>query len=360
MIKTPTDLTDYLDDMPPLDIEMLEPSDVPLKEIEVFIEGIDPRLQLISHSSRSTLHKCPRKFQLYRLNSLEQEQADTIANDFQQLTFDFGSVVGMGIQAILAGDSLDQLYLDCFLYWSIDIHLENKRQHKSFWEALFAIQRFKAIIDAGYLKDYELLTFISPETGEEKLAVELSFQILLPDGYKYRGYVDAVLRHKLTGEVMILEDKTTYMREVNPATYKNSGQGLGYSVVLDHIVEDALSSYTVLYLVYSTTLKEFQELPFEKSSLQRALWLNELLIDCKHIDLYEQFGVYPMHGESCFDFFRECEYLGLCTLSTERLVKPLTQKVLDNIEKKEVYDFTIQFEELIQTQINMIKDGEVL
>ena len=69
--------------------------------------------------------------------------------------------------------------------------------------------------------------------------------------------------------------------------------------------------------------------------------------------MYESYGVYPMHGESCFDFFRECEYLGLCTLTTENITKPLTTEVLDRIEKdNDNYDFVLDFYELVQSQVD--------
>ena len=339
-----------LNDFPLLDIgsnsselSSYEDLEIKLDDPIVSVEGIDPRIKLLSHSSRGTLHSCPRKFQLYRLNSLEQEQADSIKNSYQQLTFDYGHAVGTGIQDILEGKSLDSALLNAFLNWNVDITLRNPKQNKSFWEALLAIQQFAGIVETGYLDDYELVHW------NGKPAIELSFRITLPNGFKYRGYIDAVLIHKLTGVVVVLENKTTSYREVNSAQYKNSGQAVGYSVVLDHIFS-GLSSYTVLYLIYATPLKEYIEMPFEKSSLQRALWLTELLIECKKIELYEAFSTYPMHGESCYNFYHECEYLGLCTLNTERLIKPLRQSTLDKIEKEQ-YDFDLNFTDLIETQI---------
>ena len=183
-----------------------------------------------------------------------------------------------------------------------------------------------------------------------KPAVELSFQIHLPDGFKYRGFVDAVLRHKVTGEILVLECKTS-SGTANSATFKNSGQALGYSVVLD-LLYPTLSSYKVLYIVYETKAMEYVELPFTKSLFQRALWLQELLIEKEKIDLYERYGIYPMHGESCFDFYSECEYLGLCTLETKHLVQPLTAKIMDRIEEAgKDYQYNIDFYDLVAAQI---------
>jgi len=313
-------------------------------EVMQLEEGqIDPRLKLLSHSSRTTLHDCPRKYQLYRLSS-QQISLEAEKETEQGVTFAYGSAVGVGVQSTMENKSINQIYLDTFLEWDVDLLDETPRQNKSFWLALFAVQKFIALRDAGFLETYELVYY------QGKPAVELAFQVLLPNDFRYRGYVDAVLKHKQTGEIMVLENKTS-SGTANSATFKNSGQALGYSVVLD-ILFPQLSSYTVLYLVYETKTMEYKELPFEKSLLQRALWLQELLIDTQAVELYESYATYPMHGESCFDFFRECEYLSLCTLSTKNLTKPLTQDILERIEEdKEKYAFTVDFYELVEAQV---------
>lgn len=315
-----------------LDEEVIAPSEI------VEVEGIDPRLKLLSHSSRTLLHKCPRKYQLYRLNSKDTGEEDKGS----AVTFAYGTAVGVGIQSVLEGKTETQTLLDVFLAWDTDLLAENNWQKKSIWRAVFAVQKFVSMCARGYLEDYDLVYY------QGKPAVELSFRIHLPGGYKYRGYVDAVLKHTVTGEILVLELKTS-SGKANSAQYKNSGQALGYSVILDKLFPE-LSSYAVLYLVYETKAMEYKELPFEKSLLQRALWLQELLIDTQHIELYEEYQTYPMHGESCYDFFKECEYLGLCTLSTERLIKPLTVDKLDSMNSEE-YMFDVGFLDLVESQL---------
>tara|TARA_R110002167_G_scaffold366375_1_gene595546 strand:- start:5585 stop:6412 length:828 start_codon:yes stop_codon:yes gene_type:complete len=267
----------------------------------------------------------------------------------QGVTFAYGSAVGVGVQSVMELKSENQVILDTFLEWDVDLLDGNARQKKSFWLALFAVQKFMKLRENGFLSDYELVYY------QGKPAVELSFQVNLPDGYKYRGFVDAVLKHKTTGEIRVLENKTS-SGTANSAMFKNSGQALGYSVVLD-ILFPEMSSYSVLYLVYETKSYEYVELPFDKSLLQRALWLQELLIDTQMISLYQSYDTYPMHGESCFDFFRDCEYLGLCTLDIGNMTKPLTQGILDKIEADgEKYDFTVDFYDLVQSQVDKGSD----
>ncbi len=316
---------------------------IPISIIELAEGETDPRLKLLSHSSRTDLHKCPRKYQLYRLNAQEVSLGPE-AEIQQGVTFAYGTAVGVGMASTLEGKTDDQIYLDTFLSWDADLLAEDTKRKKSYWLAHFAVQKFIALRAAGFLDEYELVYY------KGKPAVELSFQILLPKGFRYRGFVDAVLKHRDTGEVMVLEAKTS-SSDANPAYFKNSGQALGYSVVLD-ILFPSLSSYLVLYLVYETKNYEYVELPFKKSLLQRALWLQELLIDTQVAEIYESYHTYPMHGWNCYDFFHNCKYLSLCTLATKNLVKPLTQEIVDKIEKeKESYDFTVDFFDLVEAQV---------
>ena len=309
---------------------------------EFEFQGIDPRILNLSYSSLLTLHTCPRKYQLYKLNSKVEEAEDVPGS----ITFAYGHFVGSGIQGILEGKTYQQILWEQFLAWDIDLLADNPKQNKSFWGAAIAIQQFASMYENDYLDGYELVYY------QGKPACELSFVIHLPDDFKYRGFVDAVLRHKVTGEVLVLECKTTNATAVNPAQYKNSAQAIGYSIVLDALFPE-LSSYKVLYLVYQTKSESYVQLPFDKSYYSRALWIRELLLDIEMIKLYEDTDqTYPMHGESCYSFFRECEYLQLCTLSTERLVTKLTVEQHEKMEKELTkFQIHVTLNDLIQAQL---------
>lgn len=320
----------------------------PAKIIQLSPGEIDPRLKLLSHSSRGTLHTCPRKYQLYRLAS-ESIALEKEAEIEQGVTFAYGTAVGIGIASVMENKTDTQIAMDMFLGWDADLLDEDTKRKKSFWLAYFAVQRLVTMRDSGFLDDYELVYY--EREGELVPAVELSFLIMLPDDFIYRGFVDVVLRHKITGDIMVLECKTS-SAVAQPAMYRNSGQAIGYSVVLDKLFP-SLSSYTVLYLVYESKTFDYKQLPFQKSLFQRALWLQELLIDTQTISLYEEFETYPMHGESCYSYFRPCEYLSLCTLSTKNLTKPLTDKIVDKLaEDLEKYEFVVTFEQLVQSQMD--------
>lgn len=306
------------------------------------IAEADPRIKLLSYSSLLTLHNCPRKYQLYKLGGRVESVEDIPGS----LTFAYGHAVGTGIQHLMEGMDIDQVIWSEFLSWPVDLLHDNPKQNKSFWGAVHALKQFAAMRANGYLADYELVSY------QGKPACELSFVIHLPDGFRYRGFVDAVLRHRITGEVVVLECKTTNSANVNPAQYKNSAQAIGYSIVLDAIFPD-LSSYKVIYLVYQTKAEEYVQIPFDKSYYLRALWIRELMLDIETIKMYEEAEIYPMRGESCYSFFRECEYLQVCTLSTDNLTTPQTVEEAARMEL-EISGFQIHvtLQDLILSQVD--------
>lgn len=304
---------------------------------------MDARLLNLSHSSILALHECPRKFELYRLGAV----AEVIIEEspIESLTFLYGHIVGEGIQLALQNQTEDQIIWSSFLRWNLDLFARDDKRNKDFWQAITAVKKFIYQVRNGELADYDLVYF------DGKPAVELSFIIELPGGFKYRGFLDAALQHRYTQEVVVLENKTTGATTFNQAQYKNSFQAIGYSVVLDHIFP-ALSSYKVLYAAYLTKQEDFVTVMFEKTLLQRAVWLQELLIETHTIELYARANLFPRHGESCFRFNRECQYFHCCHMSTEHMVAPLTQDTLDKLSEDEAkYQIRVTFQDLINSQL---------
>ena len=305
--------------------------------LEPGYEGsIDPRIRQLSYSSLLTLHSCPRKFQLSRLRSTHKAEE----SEKSTVTFAFGHVVGAGLAELLEGKNLDSVIWNAFLGWHTDLAAEDEKLKKSFYSSVIALQRFAAMREEGFLDEYELVYH------DGRPACELSFCVDFPDGFRLRGFVDAVLSHRITGAIIVLECKTTGLATVNPATYKNSAQAIGYSIVLDVLFPE-LSSYEVLYLIYQTKSQEYQTIPFTKSYMQRALWIRELLLDIETIKMYEEAEIYPQRGESCFSFFRECEYMQSCSLSTSFLTKPCTPAEIDKTD----YQINLTLEDLITAQL---------
>lgn len=324
----------------PLDPQALIPV------VELPQDQPDPRLLRTSYSSLLTFHGCPRKYQLDKLQAEKEVDYDS------NVTFAYGHVVGEGIQQYLIHRDLDKALWTMFLMWHADYLDENERQKKSFAAAVAALMQFEELCKDGLLDEYEVAIF------DGKPAAELSFKIIFPNT-EYRGFVDLVLVHKITGEYLILELKTTSAKYVKHATYKNSAQALGYSVVLDRIAPGT-TSYGVLYLVQLTQLMRYETMEFPKTYHQRALWIQNMLWDDRKLeDMIEEFGSYgiwPIHGEHCNSYNRDCAYMDMCQGNTELITAPLRENhLVESSLNKETgeyepteYQFTFTVQELLQ------------
>ena len=287
------------------------------------------RYTSLSYSSLNLLHDCPRKFQLYRLiPHLAKEQSVHLS---------YGTVVGIGMQDLFSGRSMDDIVFDMFLAWDMDIDFVDLKAGKSLWFAIEAIQHFEAALQATDLRNWE------PVIIDDKPAAELGFRIKA-GSYFYRGFIDLVIRHKETGEIAVLECKTTGALYLNQATYGNSAQGVSYSLPLDQLFPD-LSSYTVYYLVYMTATNSWEILPFEKHLHQRSKFIRDLICDVRTIEMYKEVG-FPERGSACVSFNRTCTFYGSCGMETSELV-PYMEAYADDADK---YQFTFNLEDIIERQ----------
>ena len=286
------------------------------------------KLRELSYSSLLTLHACPRKYELSKL-------ARDKASDSRSVTFAFGHAVGAGIQSYLLDQDLDKAILAAFLAYDYDLLDEGwaseQRAKKSFATAVLAIQKFEQVYKLSDLHQYEVAVI------NDQPAIELSFSIQLLDGFIYRGYVDAVLRHRYSGELLVLELKTTSGTAVNEASYKNSAQALGYSIVLDSLASEQ-QSFDVRYLVYKTNQQEYEPMNFTKFFDQKVNWIRTVINDCELISKYESNQFFPSYGESCYNYFRPCEFYGTCTLSSSALYPA------DKLHKPDTAEYNLQLD----------------
>lgn len=315
-------------------VEVLEEAD------ELFIH---PNLKLLSHSSQVVLHSCGRKFFLYRLLNPK------IAPREEDIHTDFGKLVGYGTQLIFMKK---HHYIPMFAAWHQDLEedLESSRK-KSFFHALHAVDKFSSEVLNVELREYDLVYF-----DTDRPAIELGFSIDCGNGFSYRGKMDALLRHRETGEFAVWEGKTTGSNRVHEAMYKNSAQGLGYSVVVDAIAvslgEKPGQNYKVIYGVYKSSQMEWELLEFRKTFTQRAMWIKTLLLDIKRIGDYVEADFFPLQGESCYDYFKPCQYFEVCEMSDKNLIGPIEEvPVIDRIEEEAKYEFKFSLDEIIEAQV---------
>jgi hypothetical protein len=287
-----------------------------------------------SYSQLLDLHSCPRKLQLKKYAAAREVLTDPEAN----LHFAFGHSVGAGVQSVLTGADLNVALFQSFLAWSAGFDSRIPKKKKSIWEAGIATEKFYNFFHES-MQDWE--SVILP-TGRP--AIELSFSLDCGNGYKHYGHIDAVLRSKTTGEIAVIELKTTGMSQAEEAVYANSSQAIGYSIILDALFP-GLSSYEVFHFIYSSSNREWTPMPFQKTVSHKTEWIKDLLLDHATMDKYEELSFYPKRGESCFNYFQRCEFFGACNIVPDTALPRLGMD-----EEAEMVDYALRLEDVIKAQ----------
>lgn len=300
----------------------------------------EPYLRL-SYSTLEAMHTCERKYQLDKLlvNGAPREESEH---------FSFGHGFGAGIASYMTYGSMEAAMLDAwFEYWPI-VESEKKTEET----CLMLLQRCQDEMDR-LREDWEV-----PEFNGEP-ACELSFRINIDNVFYFVGYIDVVLRHKVTGHLAVLEVKSTGLALVDLSpVYKNSGQALGYSIVLDAVAGAEQSEYKVTYLVGQLGRDVWGEstqckiLTFGKTLLDRLNWFMALSLDVAHLHEMAELGIYPKRGGNCLQFMKPCPHFGVCGIHAADKVREIPEEEKDTIE----YQFVYQLDDLIEDHIRRIQE----
>lgn len=317
------------------------------------MSAIHLNLKLMSHSSDILVDKCPRKFWRYKLSNRSWKNELRSISTHEELSnvsssdphLDFGSVVGIGTQRYFVDGNYNRAVLSMLSSWDGMLDSENGvRDKKTFYYAMHALDKFTTLRNT-VLSDFEVAIF------DGKPASELGFIIDCGDGFSYRGFLDLLMLHKRKKELTPYEGKTTKFVNIHEASYRHSGQALGYSLVVDKIAElmglEISSSFDVWYSIYKSSGMEWELMPFPKTLTHRAFWIKNLLVRKQQIMSYAENNYWPMHGWNCYDFFRPCEYYGECEMG-EELIMSMAEEKKDDPKK---YQFHFSLQEILETQL---------
>ena len=285
----------------------------------------------LSHSAMETFLSCERKFQLDRLLVGGPEKEDTEHTVF-------GKSFGEGVATYMLTQDPDLALFAAFrAYWPV---IERGNKTEAIAYNLLAAS-FPYLDDL--LQDWEVASF------NGKPAVELSFRLDIDSRFYYVGYVDIVLRNRYSGKHAIMENKTTGLQLLDLAPlYQNSGQALGYSIVLDKIVGESQSDYDVLYFAGQIGKNPFQPkihiLPYPKTINDRLNWFISVGMDVERLQKMLDLNVFPCRGKSCLNFMRPCHHLGTCSLHSLDEYKEIPP---DEI----AYDFVYNLDDVIEDHL---------
>lgn len=288
----------------------------------------------LSYSGNNTLFSCPRKYQLIRALPFVRDVSIHTA---------FGSAFGAGVQSYLVHQDVNRAIVSALAAWDMPLYANDAKSNKSFASCALFIEKWAVTYGNQLLQEYEVLTVGG------KPAVELHGCFEFPNDFKYRMYVDAVLKDKKSGELLVLEIKTRGS-VTDPADYVMSDQGLGYAVLVDALARqlNLPSSFAVAYMVLESKSGEIAYFPFPKSSDDRVLWIKHQLAIAETIEVFGQLSVWPTRGNACRAWGRTCSYLGACT--KEYLIPSDFGTALPHEEE---YDFICSINHALETQFDV-------
>ena len=288
--------------------------------------------KLLSYSGVNLLFGCPRKYQLSKAVPYAKENTVHTA---------FGSAFGAGVQTYLVTGSKDYAIVAAASAWHMGLFDSDAKSNKSLATCVLWLEKWIHSYGAHLLTEYKVFEV------EGKPAIELAGCITLGNGYSYRMFVDAVLQDRESGELLVLEIKTTGS-VVDPVTYHMSDQGTGYGVLVDALAKkyNLPSSFSVAYMVLESKTGDFAYFPFVKSAEERVRWIAQQCAIAETIEtIYNKFPIWPTRGNHCVSYGRACQYAGSCT--QEYLIPPDFGTYLP---KEETYDFVCSVDEALNTQ----------
>lgn len=292
----------------------------------------------LSYSALKSFGECERLFQLDRLLVNERTKEESAA-------LSLGKAFGAGVQTYLLTQDQDKAIFECYKsYWPV---LEEPEKARSEEHAVSLLLVTIPQLD-NLLQDWEIATF------NGKPAIELSFRLDIDHKFYYVGYVDVILKNRWNGGYAVGEVKTTGLKlnDLSPL-YRNSGQALGYSIVLDTIVGADQSEYDLLYLVGQTSdlhNHKFQPMLFKKTILDRLNWFIALGMDVQRLHQMLDMNVFPMRGDHCLQYMRPCRHFGTCTLTT-------LDRYKEEVEDTTVYDFTFSLDTIVAEHLSRINSS---
>lgn len=275
-----------------------------------------------SHSVDNLFDYCARKFEFATMYDKRPDRDSGFAADV-------GTALHEGLQRYVllrnAGENeqhcVEQAYLTLLQWYPFADERDQHTGVRSFdntnlmlyklmrWEGwddweLVQVDGFGWGIEIPFRIRHESIgSFVSKNTGETCMLAT-------------QGKIDFVLRHKKTGVIATLDLKTTIVSEdLVEAEYKHSGQQVGYSQVIQHLLGEVLNEFDVYYLVAhfrSDDEPKIHLVKIEKDSdAIDDYWLGKIerLMRMRY---YAEAGWFPRTNGGCHSWNKQCSFFKIC------------------------------------------------
>lgn len=276
---------------------------------------------LLSYSSMGTLVSCPRKFELYKFY-------DQPARKFESIAMSAGQAIHAGYQHYLIHKNLNQALFETAMNYPIE-DCWDWADDRSLEACLATVI---AMVESGVMNSYELVNIVCLD-GVTRPAIEVPFELILkgvtlPDGrgVSIIGYIDAITQQIFTGEYNTLDIKThrNYLTD-RTADYKFDTQQVGYGIILEHMQQQPIEQFSVLYLdcfldVLSPRVEMYS---YQKNQTAIQRWMMTKIMQIRNLVEYINIGFFPRSDNGCRAYNRPCHRLDICEIEDAEFLQTM-------------------------------------
>lgn len=265
----------------------------------------------ISYSSGGTFDSCARKFEFRKIYPRRKQAQDS-------LPAAVGQALHAGFQTYLATQSEDKAYWALLESYPYELEYSASDDKRSLEAAVSTLDKMLAY---GEMDEWELLQIQRPD-GVVVPAVEVPFELILKGitladgrGISVIGYMDAAMRNLVTGFKRTLDIKThrSTLRNADPK-YRFDNQQTPYGVVIQHVTQEPVDDFEVLYLDCFVDLMEprVQLYPYHRDSVDIQEWLANTVLRAQRIQRAMDMDYFPRTDNGCLSFNQPCPYMEVC------------------------------------------------
>lgn len=277
----------------------------------------------VSYSSLGVHEGCERKFEFNKLYPQRPRMFDSFPADV-------GTALHRGFQNYLIHGNEDAAMWAMAAAFPYELEYQQDKDYRSL-EA--CVSTLEWMMECSVFGDYELAQIIRPATFAELAAnpdvltyqvpaIEVPYEIRfkglqMPDGrgLAHVGYMDAIMRHKVTGDFRTLDIKT-HRRTMGDAegVYKFNGQQVPYGICIEHIQGNPVQDFEVLYYDVFIDLLNPKVTPYSyrKDSDDVQEWLTNTVLQMQRIIRSAEMDYFPRTSGGCVSWNKPCYFLEVC------------------------------------------------
>lgn len=263
---------------------------------------------VLSHSSRSVLHTCDRKFEIVKLyEDVPSEES---------VEGEVGKAIHKAYQDYLIHEDLDH----CLYTLMRSYPIKENPDASDFRSLEACVATVERLVQNVRLLEYKVAQ-IQCLDGLVRPAIEVEFEIWLEGPLfgdrpiVYVGFIDAILFNVLSGEFLTVDIKSHRRNNFDPnAEFTFHGQCLPYGIVLQRITDQDINRFQVMYIgAYIDILEpRIQPSTFQKTPKDVQDWFTGLYFDIKQIVEFNSRDFWPRRETGCQMYNKPCQFLSVC------------------------------------------------